>query len=109
MDRRRFVREFTASGIELSDLEGNFICSANINDISEGGLLVVFYCEDKTKFFTTGKMVKFNMKIPTGAISGVAEVVWSNLKDSQLGLKFTKIENADGFSNLMSFVASGFI
>jgi len=105
MDKRKFIREFTATGIELCDPEGKIICTATVNDISKGGILIIFYDSDKFDIFSPGKQMKFKLMLPTGPIIGLAEVSWANHEDSRMGLKFLRIENEGGVTNLMAFVA----
>lgn len=109
MDKREFIREFTASGIKLFDAEGNLICKVQANDISQGGVLVVSLGFEDFEEFDPGDELMFTMEIPTGEVSGIAEVAWTDPEESRMGLKFTRITNKSGVSNLMAFLADGFL
>lgn len=109
MDKRKSIREFTASDIEIYDLKGEFICTATVNDISKGGILVALYDTEKFDLFSRGQKIKFQLTVPTGPIAGSAEVSWADNGEARMGLKFTRIENEEGVTNLMAFVAGGFI
>jgi len=109
MDKRKSIRKFSATGIELYNLEGKSICTATVNDVSKGGILIIFYDSDKFDSFSPGTKINFKLIIPTGQILGLAEVSWTNHEDSRMGLRFLRIDNEEGTSNLMAFVAGGFI
>ena len=105
MDKRGFKREFIASDIRLYDSEGTLICKVKAYDISASGVLLVsrgLELED----FDSGDEVAFILTIPTGEISGTAEVAWIDEEEAHMGLKFKKI--LKGASNLMAFIANGF-
>lgn len=105
MDKREFIREFITSDIKLYDTEGDFICKVNTYDISAGGVLLVSSGLEFEKF-DTGDEVNFILTIPTGEVSGTAEVIWVDEEEYRMGLKFKKI--LKGASNLVAFIANGF-
>jgi hypothetical protein len=109
MDKRGFIREFTASGIKLFDLDGKLIYKGRISDISAGGVLVVSYDFEDFEDFYQGEELKFTIQLPTGEVAGIAEVMWTNPEESKMGLRFMEILNKEGVSNLMAFVADGFL
>ena len=109
MNKREFIREFTASSIKLFDQDENLIYKGKVNDISAGGILVVSCGLEDLEGFYPGEGIKFTLQIPTGEVSGVAEIAWTDPEESRMGLKFLKILNKDGVSNLMAFVTDGFL
>ncbi|MEA3489288.1 MAG: PilZ domain-containing protein [Candidatus Omnitrophota bacterium] len=104
MDKREFAREFSASVIKLFDQEGNLIYRGKISDISAGGVLVISHGVDEWEDFDQGEEMNFTLDIPTGKVSGVAEVVWTRPEDERMGLKFTRILNRQGASDLLTFL-----
>jgi len=108
-NKRESAREFTASDIQLFDQEGNQIYKGKINDISGGGVLIVTSEMEGFDSFTEGEELHFVLSIPTGNVSGVAEVAWIDTESSRMGLKFTRILNKEGVANLMAFVADNFL
>lgn len=104
MDKREFAREFSASGIRLFDAEGKLICKGKISDISAGGVLVISPGFEEFEVFDPEDEVNFILNIPTGEVSGVAEVVWASPEDERMGLKFVKILGRKGSSNLIDFL-----
>ena len=74
MNKREFIREFTASSIKLFDQDENLIYKGKVNDISAGGILVVTCGLEDLEDFYPGEGIKFTLQIPTGEVSGVAEI-----------------------------------
>ena len=106
MNKREFVRQFLSTSIQLYDAEDSLLCGVKVNDMSQGGVLVVSYGTETFEGFEAGQEVKFIMEITTGMVAGTAEVVWVDTGESKMGLKFTKILNRDGVANLMDFFLS---
>ena len=109
LDQRKFTRLFASSSIKLFEANGKLICKASVADLSQEGLLVAFFDEIIDKSLNEQKEIKFEFIIPTGPVEGAAKIMWLNSKESKFGLKFLKIENDDGASNLLSFIANDFL
>lgn len=108
MDKRRFMREFTSSDIRLYDEEGILIYKGKVRDVSAGGVLVLSGGLDDLVGFEERQEVNFKLSLPTGLVAGIAEIAYVDEEEGKMGLKFTKIVNKEGVSNLMAFVADGF-
>lgn len=108
MDKRNFMRQFTSSRISLYDAEGGLIYKGNVRDISQGGVLVLSGGLDDLVLFEESQEINFKLSLPTGLVAGIAEITYVDSDEGRMGLKFTKIVNKDGVSNLMAFVANGF-
>ncbi len=108
MDKRRFMREFTSSDIKLYDEEGLLMYRGKVSDVSAGGVLVLSGGLDDLVLFEEQQEVNFKLSLPTGLVAGIAEIAYVDNDEGRMGLKFTKIINKEGVSNLMAFVANGF-
>jgi c-di-GMP-binding flagellar brake protein YcgR len=92
----------------LYDAEGELMYKGKVRDISQGGVLVLSGGLDDLLLFEESQEVNFKLNLPTGLVAGTAEVTYVDSDEGRMGLKFTKIVNKDGISNLMAFVANGF-
>ena len=106
MDNRKSTRIFANPSIRLSSLEGELVSKPTVNNISKGGALVVFHDPSKSIMFGLNERVKFKLTIPTGQISGLAEISWSNYDESQMGLRFIDIDSESSLPNLIAFISN---
>lgn len=107
MKKRGSMRAFTASSIKLYGPEGEMIYKGKVHDISEGGVLVLSGGLDDLIPFSESQEINFKLSLPTGLVAGTAEIMYVDNDEGRMGLKFVKIVNKEGVSNLMSFVANG--
>lgn len=109
MEKRQNRREDAFSSIHLFEKDGGFICTADIDNISEAGVHVIFLHKDDFQRLAPHKHIFFKLIIPTGEVEGSASIVWTRVRSLTIGLRFLEIQNSDGMPNLLAFINNDFI
>ena len=101
-------RSFTAAQVQLKDSLG-FCLQGELLDISESGLRVQGDSHLDLSSWPVGTQLQVSCVLPTGALSAKAEITRVTLKAGQVGLRWTHFQSPGDRSNLLAFVANGFL
>jgi hypothetical protein len=108
MERRESGRLAGVSEISLFDEDQHPLARASVMDLSMAGVLVAFLPETVTASLPIGQKVRFSFVLPTGEVSGSAEVVRRDMDADELALHLTAVDNERGLPNLLAFLHSVF-
>ncbi|OGW72443.1 MAG: hypothetical protein A2Y02_01345 [Omnitrophica bacterium GWA2_52_12] len=80
-----------------------------ILDISESGLLVQIDPRSGPGPWQLEQTLKVSCVLPTGSLCAQAQVMRADSKTGRVGLRWIHFQNAADRSNLLAFVANGFL
>ena len=105
LEHRRSERLNGVSEISLFTSLGEKLCEARIKNMSESGMLVADLPPEVQVL--PGHRIPFRFVLPTGEVSGLAEVVRVRPADHEVALRLVKIDD-EGLPNFLYFLDSWF-
>jgi hypothetical protein len=106
MEKRQAARILTGSEIHFRSNQGTDLGAGSVQNVSQGGILVALVGQHALSQVAKGDVVKFRFVLPTGPLSGDAEVAWADSAERTMGLRFLALDDAEGLSRLMEFLGS---
>ncbi|HXV27802.1 MAG TPA: PilZ domain-containing protein [bacterium] len=104
MEKRRDPRIATWTKIQFSQLWDESLGEGDLKNLSKGGVFVTLIRGVDTRDLKPPHELKFRFDLPTGPVNGIAQIAWIKPETSEMGLRFQRIDNSDGLSNLLSFL-----
>ena len=106
MEKRNDQRVVAWAKIHLSQLWDERIGEGYLRNLSKGGVFVTSLEGVHTGDLKPPHEIKFRFELPTGPVDGIAQIAWIKPEAGEMGLKFQRVDNDGGLSNLIDFLST---